>query len=136
MPRVPVPDELAELLARPNLAVVGTVRPDGSPHTTPTWYDWEDGRVLLNMADTRRRLEHLRLNPHAALTVLTDGDQYDHVSLIGVVVSIEPDPDLADIDRLALRYTGKPFGTRDQPRFSAWLEPERWHTWPLPAAGA
>ena len=32
MPRVPVPREVDELLARPNPAVVGTVRPDGSPH--------------------------------------------------------------------------------------------------------
>jgi PPOX class probable F420-dependent enzyme len=135
MPRVPVPAEVAELLAKPRLAVIATVRPDGAPHATATWYDWEDGRVLLNMADTRRRLEHLRRDPRAALTVMTDGEAFDHVSLLGRVVSIEPDGDLRDIDRLAMRYTGKPFGTRDQPRFSAWLEPERWHTWPLPSSG-
>jgi len=32
-------------------------------------------------------------------------------------------------ERLALRYTGRPFRTRDKPRVSAWLEPERWHGW-------
>ena len=132
MPRVPVPPDVSELLEKPYLAVVATVRPDGSPHTTATWYDWEDGRVLLNMEDSRRRLTHMRQDPRAALTVLCDGEAYDHVSLLGRIVSIEPDPELRDIDRLALRYTGKPFGTRDRPRFSAWLQPERWHAWPLP----
>ena len=131
MPRVPVPAEVVAVLAKPYLAVVATVRPDGSPHTAATWYEWEDGRVLLNMADTRRRLEHMRSEPRAALTVLSDGDLYDHVSLLGRIVSIEPDPELRDIDRLARRYTGEPFGNRNQPRFSAWLEPERWHAWPL-----
>jgi PPOX class probable F420-dependent enzyme len=131
MPRVPVPPEVAALLAKPYLAVVATVRPDGSPHTATTWYEWEDGRVLLNMADTRRRLENMRIEPRAALTVLSDGDTYDHVSLLGRIVSIEPDPELHDIDRLARRYTGEPFGNRNQPRFSAWLEAERWHAWPL-----
>jgi PPOX class probable F420-dependent enzyme len=131
MPRVPVPPEVVAVLAKPYLAVVATVRPDGSPHTAATWYEWEDGRVLLNMADTRRRLEHMRGEPRAALTVLSDGDTYDHVSLLGRIVSIEPDPWLNDIDRLARRYTGEPFGTRDQQRFSAWLEPEQWHAWPL-----
>ena len=130
MPRVPVPPDLDELLAQPNPAVVGTVRPDGSPHTVATWYDWEGGRALLNMEDTRLRLGYLRADPRASLTVLTDGDWYRHVTLLGRVVSIEEDVGLRDIDRLAVRYTGKPLRRRDRPRFSAWLEPERWFAWP------
>jgi PPOX class probable F420-dependent enzyme len=129
MPSVPVPAELSEFLSRPNPAVVATLRPDGSPHTVPTWYEWEDGRVLLNMDESRVRLGHLRRDPRAALTVLDADDWYRHVSLIGRVVSIEDDTDLADIDRLAVRYTGNPFRRRDSVRVSAWLEPERWHAW-------
>jgi PPOX class probable F420-dependent enzyme len=131
VPRVPVPAEVDAFLRLPNPAVVGTVRPDGSPHTVPTWYDWEDGRVLLNMEDTRLRLAYLRKDPRAALTVLAGGQDgwYRHVSLLGTVVSIADDESLEDIDRLALRYTGRPFRTRDRPRVSAWLQPERWHGW-------
>src|SRR5215211_9083159 len=131
MPLVPVPPEVDEFLARPNPAVVATLRPDGSPHTVPTWYDWENGRVLLNMEDSRLRLGYLRDDPRAALTVLGSGadDWYRHVSLLGRVISIEDDETLDDIDRLALRYTGRPFRTRNRRRVSAWLEPERWHGW-------
>ena len=131
MPRVPVPPELDEFLRLPNPAVVATLRPDGSPHTVPTWYDWQDGRVLLNMEDTRLRLRYLRRDPRAALSVLGSGEDgwYHHVSLLGRVTSIADDESLEDIDRLALRYTGKPFRKRDKPRVSAWLEPERWHGW-------
>jgi hypothetical protein len=39
-----------------------------------------------------------------------------------------------DIDRLAVRYGGEPFGRRDRGRVSAWLQPERWHGWSGPAA--
>ena len=126
---MPVPPEVDELLSRPNPAVVATLRPDGSPHTAATWYDWEDGRVLLNMAETRLRLRFLRRDPRAALTVLDEGSWYRHVSLIGRVVSIEDDVDLADIDRLARRYTGRDYRSRDQKRVSAWFEPDRWHGW-------
>ena len=131
MPQVPVPPEVDAFLAQPNPAVVGTVRPDGSPHTAATWYDWEDGRVLLNMDESRARLGYLRENPEVALTVLAGGDWYRHVSLLGRVVSIEEDAALQDIDRLALRYTGQRYGNRESRRFSAWMEPERWHSWPL-----
>ena len=131
MPRVPVPPELDEFLRLPNPAVVATLRPDGSPHTVPTWYDWQDGRVLLNMEDTRLRLRYLRRDPRAALSVLGSGEDgwYRHVSLLGRVTSIADDESLEDIDRLALRYTGRPFRKRDMPRVSAWLEPDRWHGW-------
>ncbi len=130
MPRPPVPPELDAFLARPNPAVVGTVSPAGKPHTAATWYDWEDGRVLLNMDESRLRLGYLRENPAVALTVLAADDWYRHVSLLGRVVSIEEDEGLRDIDRLAVRYTGKPYANRERRRFSAWMQPERWHTWP------
>ena len=132
MPPVPVPPEVDEFLRLPNPAVVATLRADGSPHTVPTWYDWEDGRVLLNMEDSRLRLGYMRRDPRVALTVLGGGEDgwYRHVSLLGNVVSIAADDSLEDIDRLAIRYTGKQFRTRDRKRVSAWLEPDRWHGWP------
>jgi PPOX class probable F420-dependent enzyme len=136
MPLMPLPSELARLVAQPNPAVIGTVRPDGSPHTAATWYDWEDGRILLNMDESRARLGHMRENPRVSITILVEGDAADQVTLLGRVESIEPDDDLRDIDRLALRYTGKPFRTRDRRRVSAWLRPERWSSWPLPPAVA
>jgi PPOX class probable F420-dependent enzyme len=132
VPRVPVPPAVDELLAKANPAVVATLRPDGAPHTAATWYDWESGRVLLNMEDSRVRLRYMRADPRVSLTVLAENDWYHHVSLMGRIVSIEEDVDLRDIDRLAVRYTGKPYRKRDRKRFSAWLEPERWHAWPHP----
>jgi PPOX class probable F420-dependent enzyme len=129
VPATPVPPEVEEFLRRPNPAVIATLRPDGSPHTVATWYDWDDGLVLLNMDESRLRLRFLRRDPRAALTALDVDSWYAHVSLIGRAVRIEDDPDLRDIDRLALRYTGRPFRTRDAKRVSAWLRPERWHKW-------
>jgi PPOX class probable F420-dependent enzyme len=131
VPEPPVAPEVDAFLRKPNPSVIGTLRPDGSPHTVATWYDWEDGRVLVNMEVTRLRLQHMRRDPRVSLTVLNRDDWYTHVSLLGRVVSLEDDPDLADIDRLARRYTGKPFRRRDAKRVSAWIEIDRWHSWDL-----
>ena len=132
MPGLPVPPEVDEFLSRPNPAVVATLRPDGSPHTAATWYDWEDGRVLLNMDESRLRLRYMRANPAVALTVLGDDSWYHQITLLGRVVSIEDDPELTGIDRLSVRYYGEPFHNRDARRVTAWMEPERWTGWPLP----
>lgn len=128
MPAPPLPAHLVELLAKPNPAVMATVRPDGTPVSVATWYLWDDGRVLLNLDASRARLGHMRANPRVSLTVLDSDSWYRHVSLQGTV-TLQPDPDLADIDRLARHYTGKPYWNRERPRVSAWLEITAYHAW-------
>ncbi len=132
MPRTPVPPDVDEFLRRPNPAVIASLRRGGAPHSVATWYDWDDDRVLLNMDESRLRLRFMRRDPRVALTVLDDQDWGRHVSLLGRVVSIEEDVGLRDIDRLAVRYTGEPFRTRDAHRFSAWIEVDAWHGWAGP----
>lgn len=96
--------------------------------TVATWYDWKDGRVLVNMSAARSRLGWMRLNSKVSLTAFDD-DWYRHVSLFGTVVQLEDDAGLTDIDHLARRYTGRPFGRRAERRVSAWIEPAGFHVW-------
>jgi hypothetical protein len=62
------------------------------------------------------------------LTVLAE-DWYSHVSLQGRVVEMTDDAGLADIDRLAKHYNGRPYSNRERRRVSAWIEIDRWHGW-------
>jgi PPOX class probable F420-dependent enzyme len=130
MPKPPVPAQVDEFLAQPNPAVIATVRPDGQPVSVPTWYVWEGGRVLVNMDESRKRLDYLRTEPRVALSVLAEGDWYSHVSLTGRVVSLEEDPDLVDIDRIARHYgSADGYPVRTHRRYSAWIEVDNWHVW-------
>ncbi|MFI0999406.1 PPOX class F420-dependent oxidoreductase [Streptomyces galbus] len=129
MSKPPLPDDAQDLLRRPNPAVMATLRSDGTPVSTPTWYVWEDGRVLLSLDEGRVRLKHLRRDPRVTLTVLDGDDWYTHVTLIGRVVETYEDEGLADIDRISAHYTGTPYPDRVRTRFSAWIEIERWHGW-------
>jgi PPOX class probable F420-dependent enzyme len=129
MPEPPVPPELDEFLSRPNPSVIATIRRDGAPHTAATWYLWENGRVLVNMDEGRKRLEHMRREPRVSITVLRAEDWYQHVTLLGRVAAIEPDPQLEGIDRLSRHYTGQSYPDRERPRMSAWIEVVSWHAW-------
>ncbi len=128
MPPVPLPTDALEFIRQPRLAVIATLRPDGSPHTVATWYDWEDSQVLVSMDASRLRLRFIRADPRVALTTLDD-ESGSHISLLGRVVRLEQDTELKDIDRLAMRYTGAPFRKRDAARYSAWIEVDAWHGW-------
>jgi PPOX class probable F420-dependent enzyme len=129
MPKLPLPPEADQLLRKANPAVIATLRKDGSPHTAVTWYEWDGQRVLVNMGSTRVRLHHMRRDPRVSITVLDAETWYRQVTVFGRVVEIREDTDHADIDRLALRYTRKPFGRRAQQRFSAEIELDRWYGW-------
>lgn len=129
MSKPPLPAEAQELLRRPNPAVMATLRSDGTPVSTPTWYVWEGDRVLISLDEGRMRLKHLRRDPRVTLTVLDKDDWYTHVTLIGRAIEIYDDEGLADIDRIAGQYTGKPYPDRIRTRVSALIEIERWHGW-------
>jgi len=125
----PLPDDVAELLARPNPAVIAHVRPDGQPVSVATWYLFEAGRILVNMDESRRRLDYIRHEPRVTLTALAADSWYTHVSVQGRVVELHDDDDLSDIDRLSSHYSGRPYPTRDRRRVSAWIEIATWHGW-------
>jgi PPOX class probable F420-dependent enzyme len=128
MPKPPLPDHLLDVLARPNPAIIGTVRPDGAPRTVATWYLWEDGRALVNMDEGRARLDDLRAEPRVSLTVLDGQQWYRHVTLHGRI-ALSEDDGLKDIDRISTHYMGNPYSQRDRGRVSAWMEIDSWHAW-------
>jgi PPOX class probable F420-dependent enzyme len=129
MTTAPLPERTRELLAKPNPAVITTLRPDGQPVSVATWYLLDGDRVLVNMDAGRKRLEYLRGDPRVSLTALDEQSWYTHVSIRGRVVEIADDPDLEGIDRLSRHYTGDPYPTRDRARVNAWIEIESWHGW-------
>jgi PPOX class probable F420-dependent enzyme len=129
MPKPPLPDEVAEFLRAPNYATISMLKADGSPVSVPTWYLFENGRVLVNMDGGRQRLEWLRRDPRVALSAMDPEDWITHVSLQGRVEEWAEDHNLVDIDRIATHYTGEPYAVRDRPPVSAWIEVDRWHAW-------
>jgi PPOX class probable F420-dependent enzyme len=129
MTTAPLPQQTHELLAKPNPAVITSLRPDGQPVSVATWYLLDGDRILVNMDVGRKRLGYLRRDPRVSLTALDESSWYTHVSVQGRVVELLDDEGLTDIDRLSRHYTGEPYPTRDRARVSAWIEIETWHGW-------
>ncbi|WP_328415473.1 PPOX class F420-dependent oxidoreductase [Micromonospora sp. NBC_00389] len=129
MSKPPLPEPAIAMLQKPNPAVMTTLQAEGQPVSAATWYLWEDGRILVNMDEGRRRLGHVRKDPRVSLTVLDEAGWYTHVSIIGHVAELRSDEGLADIDRLSQHYTGNAYPRRERARVSALIEIDRWHGW-------
>jgi PPOX class probable F420-dependent enzyme len=132
MPRTPLPPHILDFLRGPNPAVIASNRPDGQPVSVATWYLLEDdGRILVNMEEGRRRLHYLRRDPRVSLTVLAQPNWGTHVSVQGTLVDLSSDPDLGGIDKLCRHYTGNPYPVRDRGRVNGWIVIESWHGWQI-----
>lgn len=129
MSKPPLPTDAIEMLRKPNPSVITTLRRDGTPVSTPTWYLLDDGKVLVNLDAQRVRLKHMRNDPRVSLSVMDTRDWYTHVTIVGRVAEFRDDEGLVDIDRLADHYLGQQYPDRDNPRVSAFIEIDRWHGW-------
>jgi PPOX class probable F420-dependent enzyme len=92
-------------LENPYIGVVTTLRPDGSPHSTPVWVDVDDDGVSFNTARPRAKPRHLDADPRVALVVVDPNDELRWLSVTGAATMTE-DGANDQIDRLARKYRG------------------------------
>ena len=61
--------EMDAFLARPLVARLATVRPNGTPQVVPMWFIWEKGAMYMSTRVNAAKLKHIRANPHVAVVV-------------------------------------------------------------------
>ena len=104
-------EEVEAFLRRPNVAVVATVGPDGGPHAVPTWYEYDDGQIVLHMGVGSRKYRNLRRNDRVSICVDTKTAPYQAVVVYGRA-SLEVGADEVRLRRMAVAYLGEAVGNR------------------------
>jgi PPOX class probable F420-dependent enzyme len=91
------------LLEPANHAVISTINPDGSIHSTVVWQEPGDGTLIVNGVVGRRWTENLRRDPR--ITAVVFADPYEYVEIRGTATGTMAGAD-REIDRLARKFTG------------------------------
>lgn len=101
-----VPDSFHDMFEKQTFAHVSSILPDGSPHVTPVWIDYDEdaGHLLFNTARGRRKERNLRANPDVAVSMTDPDDPYRFLSVQGEVVELTEDGAVEHINQLAQRY--------------------------------
>jgi PPOX class probable F420-dependent enzyme len=95
-----------QFLDNPYVAVVTTLRSDGSPHSTVVWIEQSNGEVSFNTATGRAKERHVANDPRVSLIVVDPQNAYQWVAITGTAELTTEDAD-PQIDRLAKKYLGQ-----------------------------
>jgi PPOX class probable F420-dependent enzyme len=90
-PNPQVPDSHRDLLERPLVAHLATVRVDGGPQTNPMWFGWDGERIRLTHTRTRQKYRNLQAEPRVALSITDPANPQRYLELRGVVEATEDD---------------------------------------------
>lgn len=106
-----IPSDFRGLFERDTFAYLATLTPEGFPHVTPVWvdYDADEDRVLVNTERGRRKERQVREDPRVGVGMTDPDDPYRALTIIGEVDEITEEGAREHIDELSRRYTGSEY---------------------------
>jgi len=124
-------DNVRALLSRANFAHVASVLPSGAPHSVPVWIALEGERIAFFTQPGSRKARNLAADPRVAISIVDHEQPYNMCQIRGRVVETLGEEEALEImDRMAMRYTGKPFPLRRG--IALLVEPQRVYEFRLP----
>jgi PPOX class probable F420-dependent enzyme len=122
-----IPEKFVPLLTQKKaFADLATLMPDGSPQVTPVWFDYKNGKFIVNTAKGRVKDRNMSGNPKVALSIIDPDNPYSHLAVRGKVVRRTEEGADASIDALAKKYLGQdkyPFRQPGEVRVIYEIEP-------------
>ena len=85
--------------------VISTLRPDGHPITSATWYGFVDDDIVVSTPAGRNKARNVRQDPRISFLVDTKEMPYRGVAIEGLA-EVVPDADGAAIGAIVARYLG------------------------------
>jgi PPOX class probable F420-dependent enzyme len=108
-----VPDAMRDLFNEPALAHVSYLNDAGQIVTFPMWVDFDGTNITVGSPVGSRKGQAVRQRPQVAVSIVSTRNPFHWLSVSGRVVDIQPDADLAWIDRMSVKYVGQPYQRRD-----------------------
>lgn len=111
-----------QLMDKPFACTMAVIGKDGRPNLTPMWFDYEGDKVLINVAEQRRKTDWIRATPEVTILIMNPENMYHWMSIkVSVEREIsEDDPNegarvTEQLNRIWQKYVGEgdEYGLRD-----------------------
>lgn len=98
------------------LLYLATTMPDGTPQVSPVWFSVDGDHVLINTNEGRTKDKNMKTRPRVAMVIQDPKDQDRYLGMRGEVVEFTREGADEHINRLSLKYYGKPWRYREGQR--------------------
>jgi PPOX class probable F420-dependent enzyme len=98
-------EDLDGFLDEPLVAVLATLREDGTVLLSPVWHEWRDGGFNVWTGADDVKMRHLRRDPHASILVAESQAPLRGVEVRCITTILEDDAHETAV-RIASRYIG------------------------------
>ena len=106
MAKQAIPEKFLDLFQKRAFAHLATLMPDGSPHVSPVWVDFDGAHLIVNSARGRQKDRNMQRNARVAVEIQDPENPYRYLLVRGRVVKITEQGADASIDKLAFKYRG------------------------------
>jgi PPOX class probable F420-dependent enzyme len=110
------PESHVDLLERPVVAHLATIRPDGSPQSNVMWFAWDGARIRMTHTKARQKFRNLTGEPRVALSIADPDDPYRFLEVRGAVEKIDDDDEVASFYQSLQRRYGRSYPIHDAPQ--------------------
>ena len=109
--------DLGDLLDQPLVAILATLRADGTVLLSPVWHEWRDDGFNVWIEQQNTKARHLRRDPRATIVVAESGPPLRGIEVRGSARFVE-----AGVPETALRIASRSIGPEAA---AAYVEPLR-----------
>lgn len=99
------------LLEEANIIVFTSLDAQGRPHSTPVWYLYDNGEIIISVGKDEQKHKNVLRNPNVSVVIDRRQMPYYAVMIYGTA-EIGPALSQEDRLRLAVRYLGADLGQR------------------------
>ena len=95
---------MQEFLAPSHIAIVATIRRDGTPQITPNWYRFDSGRLTISTTKQRVKYRNLSRDPRLVVCITSEPPAENYVTLSGQAMIVDDDSIWPDTRAIVERY--------------------------------
>jgi PPOX class probable F420-dependent enzyme len=103
----PIPPDYLDLFQKKSFGHLATLMPDGTPHVTSVWVDYDGRYLIINSARGRVKDKNMEKRPQVAVQIPDPDNSDRYLAVRGPVVEITEEGADEHLDKLSKRYLDK-----------------------------
>jgi len=103
--------EIDVFLKKPLIAIITTLKPDGTTHMTPVWHLYNSKKIIVASEKTSVKIKNIKKNPNVGICVCQSDGDHKYVQISGVA-KLHAQNIKGIVETMSISYRGKEDGQK------------------------